>query len=59
MTRTGLMLLACSVLPTRRALATTGGTRPAPPPPRVVALTAPDGTVFRATYFAAGRPARR
>ena len=56
MTRTGRMLLACSVLHAVAAIAASGGTRPAPPPERVVPLTAPDGTVLKATYFAAGRP---
>ena len=56
MTLSGRMLLACSVLHAVVALATTGGTRTAPPPARVVALTALDGTVLKATYFAAGRP---
>src|SRR5215470_5168043 len=56
MKRTGRMLLALTVLQAVVALADGGGARAAPAGPRVVTLTAPDGTVLRATYFQAGRP---
>jgi len=51
-----LLLLVASLLHAVMALGAPGTSRPAPPPARVVALTASDGTVLRATYFAAGRP---
>src|ERR1700758_3475162 len=49
MSRSGPFLLAWSLLHAVAALA-------APPPPRVVSLTASDGTVLKATYFSPGRP---
>ena len=49
------MLLTGSLVHAAVALAAGGSARP-PPPARVVALTAPDGTVLRATYFAAAAP---
>jgi dienelactone hydrolase len=56
MKHAGRMLLACAVLHAVIALAAGGSTRRILPPPRVVALAASDGTVLKATYFAAGRP---
>ena len=53
MRRCRRILLVWSFL---HALAAAGAPRTAPPPARVVALTASDGTVLKATLFSAGRP---
>jgi dienelactone hydrolase/tetratricopeptide (TPR) repeat protein len=53
MRRCGRILLVWSFL---HALAAAGAPRTAPPPARVVALTASDGTLLKATLFSAGRP---
>src|SRR5262249_42066996 len=49
-------LLALTVFQAVVALADGGGARAAVPAPRVVTVSAGEGTVVRATYFQAGRP---
>jgi hypothetical protein len=57
MRRSGRILLVCSLLHAAAVLAAPAGSRSPPPPPaRVISLTATDGTVLKATWFAARRP---
>jgi len=56
MRRSVRILLVSSLLHAAAALGAVGASRASAPPARVVALTASDGTVLKATWFSAGRP---